>query len=165
MAPLWVIQTSRSTQTPQRHNIHVDVVGPGVICPAPAKLREETDVAQYNPAQLQESVTRLQSKARSIAALYAVMGMGIGALTGQYLDEVIGVAGMTIIAPLLMGLIAFVVGRERAFHLTLDAQNTLCRLRLAEAMRELLVSSKRKEFVTRSRSNPEDLLVDATGTD
>ena len=121
-------------------------------------------MAQYNPAQLQESVTRLQSKARSIAALYAVMGMGIGALAGQFLDDMIGVAGMTIIAPLVMGVIAFAVGRERAFHLTMDAQNTLCRLRLAEAMRELLMSSKRKEFVTRDQSNSKAVLVDATGT-
>ena len=104
-------------------------------------------MAHYNPSQLQESVARLQSKARSVALLYGVVGVGAGIVAGQYLDGLIGVAGMGLLAPLLLGVGFYALGRERAFHLSLEAQNTLCRLRLAEAIRELLMASKRTSFV------------------
>ena len=104
-------------------------------------------MAQYDPGQLQESVARLQTKAGSIAWLYGVVGVGTGVIAGQFLDDFIGVAGMSLLAPLLLGIFAYALGRERAFHLKLEAQNTLCRLRLADAMRELLMTSKRAGFV------------------
>ena len=122
-------------------------------------------MAQYDPALLEKSVSRLLSKARSIAILYGLLGMSVGLLGGKYLDAFTGIAGMTVLAPLPLGLVAYALGRERAFHLRLEAHNTLCRLRLADAIRELLTSSKRQDFVSAPRSGPEAVVIDATGTE
>ncbi len=63
------------------------------------------------------------------------------------LDEAVGVAGMQFLAALVLGLLAYAIGRERAFHHQQEAQNTLCRLRLADATRQLLEAKRKEEIV------------------
>ena len=109
-------------------------------------------MVSYNPNTLKSAVERLENKARITPVLYAMTGALLGYLGGGELDAKLGVAGMQLLGPVILGLLGFFWGRERAFHLRLEAQNTLCHLRLADGTRALMESSRRQTLVTRDQT-------------
>lgn len=81
---------------------------------------------QYDPKIIEQFAENLYARAKSIIITYTVMGMILGAVGGTALLPVIG----TGIGAVLFGAIGFSLGRDKAFHLKLEAQIALCQVKI-----------------------------------
>lgn len=80
----------------------------------------------YDPAVIQEFATRLYDKASSIIATYTVAGLVIGALVCVSSHDFT----VVIIGAVIGALFGFLIGKERAFKLKLEAQVALCQVQI-----------------------------------
>lgn len=87
----------------------------------------------YDPSVVEEFARRLYARARLITALYTVLGVLVvplivaAIMAGNGAD--LGFAEV-ILAAIAGGVVGFVVGRERAFSLRLQAQIALCQVQI-----------------------------------
>ena len=80
----------------------------------------------YDPAVIQEFASRLYGKANSIIATYLVVGLILGSIAGGATGN-----GVVIILGALVGAaLGFLMGKERAFKLKLEAQVALCQVQI-----------------------------------
>ena len=83
-------------------------------------------MATYDPKIINEFADRLYKRAQSIIINYSVIGLFLGGMCGFITKEKIA---MIIFA--LAGLIVgFLMGREKAFTLKLQAQTALCQVQI-----------------------------------
>ena len=87
----------------------------------------------YDPAVIQTFAEKLYKKANSIIVTYTLIGLILGGVGGYYLSEAAG-GGMSTIAivAVVAALIGFAIGREKAFLLKLQAQTSLCQVKIEQ---------------------------------
>jgi hypothetical protein len=95
-------------------------------------------MAEYDPKILQSFADSLYSRAAFVIAVWTflgfVAGLFLGAVFVQYVVR--RPAGGYVLAGLVIGtLFGLALGMERAFHLKLEAQRTLCQLQLEKNTR------------------------------
>ena len=83
-------------------------------------------MVQYDPDVIQNFAEKLYKKANSIIASYTIVGLLLGAVGGYFLDELIG-GGMTTttVVAVIVSLIGFAAGQEKAFMLKLQQTKPL----------------------------------------
>ena len=97
-------------------------------------------MTEYDPKVIQKSADRLYSRAASIVLGYTVLNGLIGAAVGYaaafYLNP-----GDSMLYPfvglVLLGALGYVIGSERAFLLRLQAQTSLCQVKIEQNTRAL----------------------------
>src|SRR5688572_15107356 len=89
---------------------------------------------RYEPGVIIDFAQRLYSQARSVEAIYAVIGAMLGGLAGILLGmQIAGGAIAFLLAALgvvSVGLFGLVIGRTRANSLRLQAQTALCQVQI-----------------------------------
>lgn len=94
----------------------------------------------YDGVIIQTFVERLYRRANNAVATYTLLGVGIGLSVGYILAGLLGEVARgrmpyEALCILLVGGIAYSVGRERAFALRAQAQIALCQIRIEENTR------------------------------
>ena len=91
-------------------------------------------MVQYDQAVIQEFAEKLYKRANSIILSYTVVGMLLGGLGGYFLHDSIGGDVMTTagIPAVVVAIIGFVLGLEKAFLLKLQAQTALCQMKIEQ---------------------------------
>ena len=95
-------------------------------------------MAEYDPQILQKFADRLYSQAAGVIAPLAIAGFLIGAVAGGAVGSAIAkqlIGTLMLVGGIIAGLIGWQIGRERAFHLKLEAQRTLCHLQIEKNTR------------------------------
>jgi LPXTG-motif cell wall-anchored protein len=99
-------------------------------------------LAQYDATVLQRYADRLYAKAAWIALRFGFVGTLIGALAGALIEMVPGVtvssirtgtadnSGFLLLGGILGAAIGALIGRRKAFQYRLQAQMTLCQMRI-----------------------------------
>jgi hypothetical protein len=93
----------------------------------------------YDAQVVQKFADRLYTRAQSIVISCTLLGLLIGLFFGFGLGQMRigqagGVLGFAIVA--LFGVIGYMAGSERAFHLKLQAQLALCQVKIEENTRK-----------------------------
>ena len=90
-------------------------------------------MVQYDRAVIQEFAEKLYKKANSIIASYTIVGLLLGGVGGYFLGDSMG-GGMTTtaIVAVVVALIGFAIGREKAFLLKLQAQTAMCQMKIEQ---------------------------------
>src|SRR5258708_4093055 len=95
--------------------------------------------AAYNPEVLQQFADSLYRRATRIVFFYGFLGLVIGLIAGGIIAGMArdnaGLTGLNspgfVVGMVLLGTLAGVfLGREKAFSLKLEAQRTLCQMRI-----------------------------------
>ena len=81
---------------------------------------------QYDPNIIVEFASRLYSKANSIVATYTFFGLMVGAFAGMAWGGTTG----AIVGAIVIGVIGYSMGTEKAFQLRLQAQTALCQVQI-----------------------------------
>jgi sulfite exporter TauE/SafE len=95
------------------------------------------ETTHYDPAVIQKCADKLYAKANSIIYTYTAIGAIIGYLGGTHLS-----ASYTtrttygIVGAIVIGLLGFAIGSERAFIFKLQAQVALCQRKIEENTRK-----------------------------
>jgi len=95
-------------------------------------------MAEYDPQIVQKFADRLYSQAAGIIGLSAVLGFLIGTVAGGAVGNATakqGTGTYILIGGIIATLIGWLIGRERAFHLKLEAQRALCQLQIEKNTR------------------------------
>ncbi len=88
----------------------------------------------YDPKIMYEFADRLYKRANQIIIVSTIIGVLVGGGGGLALEATVGV--WTMLAAVLGGVIGYLVGRERAFSLKLQAQTALCQVKIEENTRQ-----------------------------
>ena len=90
-------------------------------------------MVQYDRAVIQEFAEKLYKKANSIIASYTIVGLLLGGVGGYFLGDSIG-GGMTTtaIVAVVVALIGFAIGWEKAFLLKVQAQTAMCQMKIEQ---------------------------------
>lgn len=83
---------------------------------------------QYDATIIKQFAENLYSRAKSIIFTYTVLGLVIGIAAGTAALPVIGTA----IGGAFFGLFGFLLGRDKAFQLKLQAQTALCQVQIEQ---------------------------------
>jgi hypothetical protein len=84
-------------------------------------------VTEYDPQAIQKCADGLYTRARSAVASYTALGTLLGALASIFLRAG---AEWLIAAAILGAAVGYVLGSEKAFQLRLQAQMSLCQVRI-----------------------------------
>jgi hypothetical protein len=101
-------------------------------------------VTKYDPVVIQSYADRLYLKARVIIFLWTLAGALIGGAAGVsigYPDEQ-KVLSFGLIGAVLIGILGFLAGSERAFGLKLQVQVVLCQKQIEENTRARAAASR-----------------------
>jgi hypothetical protein len=91
----------------------------------------------YDPTLLNDLANKLQTGTKRVVLIFTVMGALMGAAVGSYIymatttESKLQVALWTV----MLAVFGWVVGRERAFTMSVRAQEILCQLRIEENTR------------------------------
>ena len=88
----------------------------------------------YDPQVIFQFADRLYRQATQAIASSAIIGVVIGLAIGYYLQKSIGLYAL--IGAVVLGLIGYVLGTQRAFALKLQAQTALCQVKIEENTRK-----------------------------
>lgn len=88
-------------------------------------------MANYDPKVIQEFADKLYKKASSIIATYTILGLVIGGVGGYFLAPQAGPI-FNAIAAVLFALLGFAIGREKSFMIKLQAQTSLCQMKIEQ---------------------------------
>ena len=86
-------------------------------------------MVQYEPVVILKFASRLYSRAHSVIASHAILGALLGALGGYSASPFIArdsPLGLSLAGAIIIGLVFFEIGREKAFKMKLEAQKILC---------------------------------------
>lgn len=95
-------------------------------------------MAAYDPQILEKFADRLYSQAANVIASSTLLGFLIGLVLGGMLGRAVAkesIGTYVFIAGIVAALIGWQIGRDRAFHLKLEAQRTLCQLQIEKNTR------------------------------
>ncbi len=116
----------------------VEEVAKSVSSPRPAgDLRERAAGAatKYDPSIIENAADRLYESGRAAMALYAVIGAVVGGVIGRVAaprnfdtEAMLGVG-------VVVGLIGFAIGRDKAIALMVQAQTALCQVQIEKNTR------------------------------
>ena len=87
----------------------------------------------YDPQILYEFANRLYARANQVIATYTVLGALVGGGAGFSVNQQFDV--YTLLGAALVGLVAYLLGVEKAFQLKLQAQTALCQVKIEENTR------------------------------
>ncbi|NJK31272.1 MAG: hypothetical protein HC927_02015 [Deltaproteobacteria bacterium] len=93
-------------------------------------------MSSYNPSIIQQHAQRLYGQATTITAVYTILGVFGGALSGVLAKPFLGRGdpasdfSILLVAMVACGLVGFFVGNLRGFDLRLQAQVALCQLQI-----------------------------------
>lgn len=96
---------------------------------------------KYDSSIIQQFADNLYARAKTIIVTYAVVGLVIGLAAGTAVFPPIG----TIIGGIVLGYFGYTLGKDKAFHLKLEAQIALCQTQI--------------ERNTRNDASPEPVFV------
>jgi hypothetical protein len=87
---------------------------------------------QYDRSVIQTFANSLYAQANSIIAVCTIIGVVIGGVGGYFvpIDDMQGILAGG--GAIIVGLIGFQIGRQRAFALKLQAQTALCQAKIEE---------------------------------
>lgn len=96
-------------------------------------------MAEYDPQIIQKFADRLYRRARTVIAMSTILffligggaGLGINLAVGRDDPSIIGAS----IGAVVLGIVGYVLGREGAFRLRLQAQTALCQMKIEENTR------------------------------
>lgn len=88
-------------------------------------------MVQYDATVIQAFAESLYKRANSIIATYSVLGLILGFVVGLYLPVPGGEAKM-VVATVIGLAIGVAVGRQKAFLLKLQAQTSLCQVKIEQ---------------------------------
>lgn len=90
-------------------------------------------MVQYDRDLIQKFAEKLYKKANGVIASYTIVGLLLGAVGGYFLGDSMG-GGMTttVIVAVVVALIGFAIGQEKAFMLKLQAQTALCQMKIEQ---------------------------------
>lgn len=95
---------------------------------------------EFDPYVMHDFADRLYSRVNTIVVLYGLLGVLIGGVIGGAVIAVMPRGSDSELIPLIgivVGLVlGVVVGRDKAFNLRLEAQRTLCQLRVEQNTRK-----------------------------
>lgn len=95
---------------------------------------------QYDPKVIDEFANRLYKKARSTIAIFTVFGFLVGAGIGGMIflaaSKAQGSGVGALIVLVILTLIGYAIGSERAFRLKLEAQTALCQVQIEQNTRQ-----------------------------
>jgi hypothetical protein len=91
---------------------------------------------QYDPSVIYKFAERLYSRAATIAILYGILGLFIGAMAGGGAASAMEATGAGAIVGALVGAgLGVAIGIEKGFTLRLQAQQALCQVKIEECVR------------------------------
>jgi len=96
-------------------------------------------MAEYDPQIIQKFADRLYGRARTVIVMTTILLVLIGGSAGLVINIPFGGDEPSIIGAsvgaVLLGAVGFVLGREGAFRLKLQAQTALCQMKIEENTR------------------------------
>jgi hypothetical protein len=99
----------------------------------------EVTMAEYDPQIIQKFADRLYRRARTVTVITTILFILIGGSAGLVANVPFGGDEPSIIGAsvgaVFLGAIGFVLGREGAFRLKLQAQTALCQIKIEENTR------------------------------
>jgi hypothetical protein len=99
----------------------------------------EAAMAEYDPQIIQKFADRLYGRARTVTVMTTILLVLIGGSAGVIANVPFGGDEPSIIGAsvgaVLLGAVGFVLGREGAFRLKLQAQTALCQIKIEENTR------------------------------
>lgn len=87
---------------------------------------------QYDAKVIVEFADKLYAKAKSIVAAYTLFGFLLGCLGGAAINQT---GGLGAVAALILGVIGYAMGTDKAFQLRLQAQTALCQVQIEQNTR------------------------------
>ncbi len=90
-------------------------------------------MVQYDANIIYKFAQDLYRSARRIIITYTLVGAILGLVIGYLPTQSFGLSAL--IGALLLGLIGYALGEQRAFHLRLQAQIALCQVKIEENTR------------------------------
>jgi hypothetical protein len=96
---------------------------------------EEVKMTSYEPEIIFKFADRLYKQARTAVATMTLVGVLLGFGGGLFLgiDKLSVVGG--VVGAVVLGVVGYLAGRERAFRLKLQAQTALCQVKIEENTR------------------------------
>ncbi len=108
---------------------------------------------QYDPSLLQKFAENLYSKAQSMTISHAVWGAALFGCIGFFASSAIRTdTPLWLMGAALGGLICGWIGYNKAFALRLEAQRTLCQMKIAERLGVIADSQVLTASVTSTES-------------
>ena len=94
-------------------------------------------MTEYQPHIIEEFADRLYAQASSIIISHTVLGGVIGAVAGYGATRGTSINGVAWMASgLVIGAIGYSIGKQKAFTLKLQAQTSLCQVKIEQNTRK-----------------------------
>lgn len=90
-------------------------------------------MVQYDSGVIYQAAERLNRSAQTTIAIYTIAGILLGLVGGSSLGRGMGL--LALLGAVILGVLGFAIGTQRAFVLKLQAQTALCQAKVEENTR------------------------------